>query len=460
MTSIISRKRSLLLIFQPAPAWIAILSFIFITILLGLIGAGKILNIAFPLGAFIVALSLYRWYPILYLGFSWWILFLAPFVRRYADYRSGFTELSPILLAPYLVILVSLITLWQQIPRINQASGKAFLLTMVGIIYGFLIGLIQNSPISVCVSLLDWFCPLLLGFHIYINWRDYPSYRQNTQQVFLWGVLITGIYGIFQYIVAPEWDRYWRIQTHFISVGLPQPLTFNVFSTLNSNGPFAVMMMTGLIILISSAGNLRFLTLAIGFLAFFLSNVRAAWGGFLVGIIMLGNSLKPKQQMYLILTGIIIIMLVIPLITMEPFASKIGNRLATFANLENDASGQGRTKMLLRFIDSALTEFVGVGIGSGGFDNALLMFIFHLGYIGTFLYLSGMLQLFLQLIQGGYSRVDAFAGASRGIAIAMFSQLMLGPSMIELPGIILWTFLALGLAAEKYHQNELFSQPK
>ncbi len=450
-------RRSPFQFFQPAPAWTAILSFIITAIVLGLVGAGKILTIAFPLGALLVGLFLYRHYPILYIGFAWWILFLSPFVRRYADYRSGFTEPSPILLAPYLVILITLVTLWQQIPQVQLSGKKAFLLTISGIIYGFLIGLIQNSLINACIGLLDWLCPLLFAFHLYIHWRDYPSYRQNCQQTFLWGVLVTGIYGIFQYLVAPEWDRYWRIQTNFISVGLPEPLTFNVFSTLNSNGPFAVMMMAGLMILMSCTGKLRFFALAIGFLAFFLSNVRAAWGGLLVGILVLGNSLKPKQQIYLVLTGILILMLVIPLVTMEPFATKISDRLATFSDLNNDQSGQARTRMISNFLGPALRQFVGVGIGSGGFDNAFLMFIFHLGYIGSFLYLSGMLQLLLQLIQGNHSRVDAFAGASRGIAIAMVSQLILGPSMIELSGVILWSFLALSLAAEKYYQNQLIA---
>lgn len=173
---------------------------------------------------------------------------------------------------------------------------------------------------------------------------------------------------------------------------------------------------------------------------------------------MLGNSLKPKQKIYLILTGIVILILVIPLVTMEPFATKISDRLATFSDLKNDQSGQARTRMISNFLDQAFQQFVGVGIGSGGFDNAFLMFIFHLGYIGSFLYLSGMLQLLLQLIQNNHSRIDAFAGASQGIVIAMVSQLMLGPSMIELSGVILWTFLALSLAAEKYYQNQLLVQ--
>ena len=95
-------------IFQPAPAWTAILVFILLSGLLILVGAGTILNLAFPTGALIIAVFLYFRAPILYFGFLWWICFLSPLVRRLADYRSGFTDPSPILLTPFLLLVENL----------------------------------------------------------------------------------------------------------------------------------------------------------------------------------------------------------------------------------------------------------------------------------------------------------------------------------------------------------------
>lgn len=56
---------------QPAPAWTAILALAVITLLGSLAGAGSIMRLLFPLGAFAVGVILYRRYPILYLGFVW-----------------------------------------------------------------------------------------------------------------------------------------------------------------------------------------------------------------------------------------------------------------------------------------------------------------------------------------------------------------------------------------------------
>jgi hypothetical protein len=204
-----SVKKGFSIRLQPASAWIAILGLILLSTLLIVAGAGKILNLAFPGGAFIIGVFLYFRYPILYIGFSWWMWFLTPLVRRLADYRGSFTDPSPILLAPYLVLLITLVTLGKHLPKINRQGGLPFMLSFIGLAYAYLVGIIQNSPIQVTIALLEWLVPVLFGFHLFVNWRNYPSYRQNIDRVFTWGVFIMGIYGVIQYLVAPDWDQCW-----------------------------------------------------------------------------------------------------------------------------------------------------------------------------------------------------------------------------------------------------------
>src|SRR5919202_1555595 len=129
------RSRGLHLGLQPAPAWTAILALVLFSALCIVAGAGKILNLAFPMGAFAVGVLLYFRYPILYIGFSWWILFLTPLIRRLADYRSGFTDPSPILIAPYLVIGITLVTCWQYFPKTARQGGLPFILSFAGVFY-------------------------------------------------------------------------------------------------------------------------------------------------------------------------------------------------------------------------------------------------------------------------------------------------------------------------------------
>ena len=86
--------------FRPALAWVGILGLICITGLGTLAGAGGILRLLFPLGATAVGVLLYMRYPLLYVGFTWWIWFLTPLVRRLIDQRSGWQDPSIVLLAP------------------------------------------------------------------------------------------------------------------------------------------------------------------------------------------------------------------------------------------------------------------------------------------------------------------------------------------------------------------------
>lgn len=169
---------------RPVLAWMAILGLVLFTAVFILAGASKILNLAFPAGSLIVGIFLYIRYPIMYVSFTWWMWFLTPFVRRLIDYRSGFTDPSPVLLSPYLVTLVTLATLWQHLPRMHRQGGLPFVLAFVGVFYGYLIGIIQNPLIVSTKALLEWLTPVLFGFHLFVNWRNYPNYRQNIQRTF------------------------------------------------------------------------------------------------------------------------------------------------------------------------------------------------------------------------------------------------------------------------------------
>ena len=292
-----SRKQSFPLTLQPQAAWMAIFGLLLITALCLAAGLGKVLNIIFPAGSFAVGLFLYLRYPIIYVGFTWWVFFLTPFVRRVADFRSGFTDPSPMLLAPPLVATIAVITFYRNLPTAYVQGGLPFVLSAIGVFYSFLVGLINGLPVPAIVSLMGWISPILFGFHLFINWRDYPSYRQNIQRTFLWCVLVTASYGIYQYLVAPEWDRFWLIETKlYTSMGNPEPLGLRVWSTMNSPLHFSVVMLAGNILLFINKGNLRIPGLAVGILSVLLTSVRTAWGGFIISLITLLVSLKGGFQ--------------------------------------------------------------------------------------------------------------------------------------------------------------------
>jgi hypothetical protein len=464
---------------QPAMAWTAILGFVLISALGILAGAGSIVRLIYPVGAFVVAVFLYRKYPILYLGFTWWLWFLTPWVRRLIDFRSGWTEPSIVLLAPFLATLVTLATFIQYLPKLYRRDGLPFFLSFIGVIYGCLIGLINSrygldsrvieivlpgetgmnySIISVLVKTLDWITPILFSFHLFVNWKNYPEYRQNMQRTFCWGVLVMGLYGIVQYLVAPEWDRFWLLKVQPPEgrgpFGNPEPLGIRVFSTMNSPGPFAVTMMGGLLLLFTGQGTLRFFAAATGYLTFLLTLVRAVWGGWFISLLIFSSSLKAHLQMRLIITILVIGICVLPLTTIEPFSEVISSRTQTLTNVKKDGSFKDRTGNYERALAPSLLQPLGNGLGLPGVDSAIIDVFMAIGWLGAIPYLGGLFMLVIKLLGCRERRFDSFMSAASAICFAQILMLIFGNGLIGVSGILLWGFLGISLAAHKYYQHQ------
>jgi len=444
------------LIPKPTIAWMGIASLTLITTVLLLGRAGKILNFAFPLLSLLLGILLYRRYPVLYAGYNWWVWFLAAFIRRYADFGSGFTEPSPILLAPFLVSLVSGIRLLKKLPNAHRVGAIPFILALAGVAYGFCIGII-NHPISgVLTATLEWVSPIAFGSFLLLEWRDYPLYRKNIQTVFLFAVLVSGAYGVYQYMVAPPWDALWLTETQMISAGKPEPLGIRVWSTMHSPGVFGPMMMVGLLLLLNSTRALGIPAATVGYLSFLLSQVRAAWVGWFVGFLSLITTLKPKFKMRLTVFAVIVVLCVVPLATVEPFASIIIPRLETLSDIESDSSGQARRETYVEYFNEISTNFIGHGIVKvGALDSGIISIFFHLGWIGALLYSLGIVLVLFQIAQKPRIVADPFTDSAQAVTYAMATQLVFGSGMLGLPGLLLWGFAAMTLAAHKYHLHQI-----
>ncbi len=444
--------------FQPAIAWIGILGLAIVTALGTLAGAGSVLRLLFPAGAFAVGLLLYFRYPVLYLGFTWWLWFITPLVRRLIDYHSGWQDPSPILLAPPLVTMICGITLFRHLPTAYSRGSLPFLLCLTSVFYGFMLSLVKNSVPGSILALLDWLPPMLFGFHLSVNWRWYPAYRQNLQRIFLWGVLVMGTYGLWQYLTAPEWDRFWLKNAGSLVFGKPEPMGIRVWSTMNSPQPFAAAMVAGLILLLSNQETLKFAATGVGYLSFLLSLARAGWLSWMASLLVYISSLKSYLQVRLFITLTLMVMLVAPLVAIEPLASEIVPRVESLFKAKDDGSYRARAEGYSELLNAALVETMGQGLafqlqsGSlGSRDSGALTLMFSLGWVGTLPYLSGLFLMLYTLFQTTASQLDEFALAARAIALGLLAQIGLNVSMLGVSGMVLWGFLGIGLSAAKYN---------
>jgi hypothetical protein len=463
-------KKTFFSFLQPAPAWIAILGLIILIFLALVVKAGLIAWLIYYLGSFIVGIFLYQRYPLLYVGFTWWLCFLGPFIKRLIDYRSGYQTPGAWTLVPLLVASISFATFIRYFPRVNKQGGFPFILGVFSIFYGVTIQLI-NQPlrIGVITIFLTWLAPILFGFHLFVNWRDYPDYRQNMQRVFLWGVIFMGLYGIWQFFILPPWDQVW----------IENPLTCPCFedrlwSTMLSPFTFSAFMMAGLMLLFANQTILKFPATIVGYLSFLLTLSRSAWLSWILSFLFLFASFKSKFQQRLIIGITVMIIVVLPLSKLEVFSEAISSRMTSFSNIESDNSYQARLEGFQNFTDDALVEFIGKGLSPtvtakenngntenfSGSDGGLLWVLFSLGWFGTIPFLSGIALLIFQSFQNRNNHLDIFAITVRSIAVSIFCLASIGfPGIFGADGMILvWGFLGIVIASHKYHCSKFFAR--
>jgi len=154
---------------------------------------------------------------------------------------------------------------------------------------------------------------------------------------------------------------------------------------------------------------------------------------------------------------------VIPLIFVEPFSTVISERIETFSNIEDDGSFSARTAGYNLLLNQALSEFVGKGIGfevsTGGTgfsvnDGAILPLLFGLGWLGALPYASGIFLAIFKLLNNTEGRFDSFASAARAISLGVFAQIGFNGMFLGPIGIVFWSFLAMSMAASKYHSYQ------
>jgi hypothetical protein len=437
--------------------WLFILLTISLNLGLIAIRAGKEISLIYPVSIVLLGLLIYFKYPSFYIGLVWWVWFISPLVRRFSDFYSNFDPTNPILLTPFLIVFITLPTVVSNIPNLFRSRKIYFVLPIVTIIYGAILGAIVREPSVVALGFLEWFSPVLFGSYLYLHWRIYPEISERLNSIFMWGVLVMGAYGVYQFMVSPPWDIYWLTESGFSTGGRLAPYSLNIWSTMPSNRPFGTVMMAGLTLLLINERLNPIKTPATGFgyLSFLLARKRTTWLSLIFSVLVLNLSLKSKKQMQLLISILITAALVIPLSQISPFSDFIGERVNTLSNLQSDNSANVRTNTFKELIGPALTSLVGSGIGGKSFDNGILSSLFDIGWIGTLCYFFSIIFILFSIFKTPAHRLDKFALASRAIALSTFVQLPLGQPHLADQGMVLWCFLSTSLAAKTYYSNQV-----
>lgn len=421
-------------------------------------GQAGLLRLTFPVLALVIGAFLFWRSKPLYVGLVFWLWFVTPFLRRMADFQSGWQAESAVLLAPYLAAGISLVTLLTSLRDLGNRRSLPYVCALVAIFYGFLIGVSRFPLFDVFRALLNWVIPVFFGYFLYQHRELYQEFRRVIEKAFLYGVLVMGAYGLYQFFTLPDWDKMWLLNVQLNSFGSAEPMEVRVFSTMNAPMIFAAAMATGLLLLFCVKGKLRLLAAGCGFLALMLTMVRSGWLDLVAGFAFLGLRLDMRQRFRLALAAVACAVCLFASLQLPVIHSEVTKRIDSFSNTSQDVSYSARVAGYESALRELSQEPFGEGIGStdakhntegdddliGPDDSTLLKFLYELGWIGSVIYGVGLVTLTIQLARADHS--DAFVMASKAIVIGFVAQCLLNSVVTGLLGFLVWTFAAMSLA--------------
>jgi hypothetical protein len=310
---------------------------------------GQMFRIAVPTSAVLIALSLYARRPTAYLQFTLWMWFLTPLVRRLIDWHFGYMDQNLVLLTPILVTAISAQSLFQCARSLREVTP--FLLCVTGVLYGAVIGLLRHASADVFYGLFNWLAPVVLGLSVYLQWPLYRAQRVMVANTFLLGVLVMGVYGIYQYCAPPPWDVYWW---QSLPTGTPESFgravkfQIRVWSTLNAPAPFAAVMSVGLLMNLVSNSRWKPICNLAGLGALVLSLSRTEWLGCTIGLLFILYR-GDRRFIFKTIAGLVLIAVAcIPLLSVGSTQKMITQRIASFQHLGRDDSFQTRSAIVGR----------------------------------------------------------------------------------------------------------------
>lgn len=446
---------------------IAPLAFAALTGLLLVLHQSRVLELFYPAGAVLVAAILYKRSPAHYLSFVVWLFFLTPEVRRLSDYFNGtFSDRSLIMLAPVIAAALCGMNLLTHFRVLMQRRAIPLTLIVLGIFYGYVIGMVGAGIAAASYTLISWLFPVLIAFHILVTWRQYPEYHRTMLKTFVFGGFVIAAYGVYQYVSPPPWDAFWLVQSGMISEGVPLPFGMRVSSTMNSSGPFAIAMMACLLMTLAARNKMAFLAGGLAVPALIGTMSRSVVGGLAIGLVYLFVMLDGRSRLRLVGGVAVIVLLCSPVAMIDEISDKAMARFSTVTQLDNDYSYQVRTEIYDHFLSEMTTNIAGQGLGMTGlgsklsgdgssnnvdFDSGLMEVPYVLGWPGTLLYTAGLLMLILRAFVASFARKnDRFAVAGAAAAFGVLAMMVFVNTLIGSGGMFFFIGVMLPVTGWRY----------
>lgn len=388
-------------------ARIALSGMVLITIAGVLSPVGKLLIVLLPALSFGLAIYLHRRLPAYYVALMCWLFFLVPLVRRLIDFRTSSTTASFVMIAPFLACFGGLAIFRNNSSGMCPSGLRPWLYVLAAVFYGAVVGILQNPLVAVVQDILGWTAPICMALYLYAQREHARELLGTLRSSFLYGTLVMGLYGLYQFFYLAPWDAFWMENSGLNSIGLPEPMQVRVFSTMNSPQPLAEFLICGVFLSMTSTRRIRFLAIPLGLLVTGLTMSRSSWISGFIGIIIISLAFTSRQRMQIVALLLLCLVLVGGASQIPEVNQLITRRLESFGNLHEDASVNDRVESQRQAIAAFQSSPFGLGLGAGAHaknegpsygvppqsieigDNGLEQVLLSFGWCGSIIFVIG-----------------------------------------------------------------------
>ncbi|MFY8113229.1 MAG: O-antigen ligase family protein [Rhabdaerophilum sp.] len=433
------------------PGWMLAILLLAVTIPVGIV-SGPLARLLFIAGCGVLGWHVWKQSAASHLQVLLCLFCFAPFVRRVVDLFAGYDSTGLMLVGPLITMIVPAFTLWQAL-----VSGRRFAnvqivpITIVAActLYAGLLTVAQWDLMNAASGMIKGFAPLIYATALLLRNEPMEKLLEAAASAFLAILPVLGLYGIYQYVDPPQWDRYWMQSATILSAGYPVPYGVRTFSTMNSPGSFATFVEIGLIlVLFLRSGPKALLLTAPCAIAFMLSMYRTAWISSAVVIAFCLLFHITRGRAFGAIVGSVAMILVA---LMTPFSEVITDRFASFFEGSNDSSARERFDQFVSLWEMPMSQLFGIGFSNVDVGVAGAMAVDGL-FITCWLSMGlvvGMICIAALFLACGNAILAAFVTPSRNaiivgaLALGAIVHFPLANIMAGESGFLFWTFVVL-----------------
>jgi hypothetical protein len=443
-------------------------------ILLGVVGCGMLLPYAaiftlggaatrtlYPLYCLIVGLAMIRHRRALYPSFVVIVFVMAPFLRRVIDEHAGFQQFNLVLLAPYVTLLPTLVPLLRQSLGFSRHGSWPFTLMLGCFVYGSFIALFEARLVPGLYEPLRWALPVALAAYIIESCEEVDEIRRRLIWSLCIIVPVMTLYGIYQYVSPPAWDRLWLVNANNPTFGSPVPFGVRVFSLMNSPGSTGMFTAFAIVLLVSEGGLFALIGLA-GMPLLALTMLRVGWVACAAGLLVVLVQ-APARRKAGFIAAVAVLAVVGSLfagsLQLSPNVSHaLQERLDSFTSLSKDTSASDRLHTYSTFLERFSDEVMGEGYGANAsmatmtelhqevpLDSGIMEALLIYGLIGGLIYFIALGGVTLEAYRASRQAAGMLAG-SFAVIVGQIVTFPGGSNQIGESGLLAWIGVGLLLA--------------